>query len=81
MAAIPAPEQFTDLRQHLHDAEIDPAYLVLKLREWLDNYANLPRTDWFTDPLDDHQAWYYRQVVEDMAEYLREPDEPGDGDE
>ena len=63
MTTIPAPTRFTDLRQHLHDAQIDAAYLCHVLTQYLDHPKNMPQQDWFLDSLEDHQAWEYRNAL------------------
>ncbi len=54
--AIPAPTRFTDLRKHLHAAQVDAAYLSHVLEQYLELPDNMPQQDWFLDPLADHQG-------------------------
>lgn len=80
-APIPAPEGFADLRTFLHKAGIDAAYIRVKLDEYLGTYQNMPREDWFTDPLLDHQVWAYRGVIQTFRDMIAEAEDAGDGDE
>lgn len=79
--AIPAPNRFTDLRQHLHDAGIDSAYLSLTLEQYLAREENMPKADWFNDPHEDHQAWQFREAVIEFMEMTQEKPDEGNGDE
>lgn len=78
---IPAPARFTDLRQHLHNAQIDAAYLSLTLEQYLSLPENLPKQDWFIDPQDDHQAWQFRQNIVQFVEMIRDKPDVGNGEE
>jgi hypothetical protein len=73
--AIPAPARFTDLRQHLHNAGIDAAYLSLTLENYLAIADNMPSHDWMLDPHDDHQAWAYREVINHFMEMVEEKED------
>lgn len=79
--AIPAPAQFTDLRQHLHDAGIDSAYLSLTLGNYLGKAENMPRQDWFLDPQEDHQAWAFREAINEFREMTQEKEDIENGGE
>lgn len=78
---IPAPARFTDLREHLHTAGIDAAYLSLTLEQYLNLPDNMPQHDWFTDPHDDHQAWAFREAINTFRGMVEEKPEEGNGEE
>ncbi|GAB3803419.1 hypothetical protein GCM10028819_33310 [Spirosoma humi] len=78
--AIPAPARFTDLRQHLHDAGIDSAYLSLTLEQYLDKAENMPQQDWFLDPMEDHQAWAFREAINEFRAMTQEKEDVGNKD-
>ncbi|RZM21702.1 MAG: hypothetical protein EOO88_31925 [Pedobacter sp.] len=77
----PAPAGFTDLRVHLHTAGVDAAHLSFVLEQYLSIPDNLPRSDWFTDPLEDHQAWAFREAVTSFQQMIVDKTDEGDGDE
>lgn len=77
---IPAPGRFTDLRQHLHNAGVDTAYLSLVLEQYLDLPDNMPKQDWFLDPFDDHQAWEFREQIGKFRNMIVDREDEGDGD-
>lgn len=79
--AIPAPARFTDLRQHLHNAGIDSAFLSLTLEQYLDLPENMPQHDWFLDPQEDHQAWQFRETINEFRGMTQEKLPEGNGDE
>jgi len=78
---IPAPSRFTDLRQHLHNAGIDAAYLSLTLEQYLALPENLPKQDWFLNPADDHQAWAFRETLGQFKGMIEDKPDEGNGDE
>lgn len=78
---IPAPARFTDLREHLHTAGIDAAYLSLTLEQYLTIPDNMPQHDWFLDPLEDHQAWQYRENINQFKAMIVDKPDEGNGDE
>jgi hypothetical protein len=77
---IPAPAQFTDLRQHLHNAGIDSTYLCLTLEQYLGKEENMPKQDLFLDPVEDHQAWAFREAINEFMEMTREKEDEGNGE-
>lgn len=78
---IPAPAGFKDLRVHLHEAGIDAAHLSFVLEQYLSIPDNLPRSDWFSDPLADHQAWAFREAVEAFRQMIVDKPDVGNGDD
>ncbi len=78
---IPAPTSFTDLRKHLHDAQIDAAYLNHVLERYLDEPANMPQYGPLSDPLDEHRAWAYRQAILTFQQMIKAKPEEGNGDD
>jgi len=78
--AIPSPAQFTDLRQHLHAAGIDSAHLSFTLEQYLGKEENMPKQDLFLDPVDDHQAWSFREAINEFMEMTQEKEDVGNGD-
>ena len=79
--AIPAPTRFTDLRQHLHAAGVDSTYLSQTLERYLDLPENMPQQNWFLDPQQDHQAWHFRDVINEFMQMTQEKEDTGNGDE
>ncbi|MCK8492906.1 hypothetical protein M0L20_13645 [Spirosoma sp. RP8] len=79
--SIPAPARFTDLRKHLHDAGIDAAYLCLTLEQYLNLPDNMPTHDWMLDPHEDHQAWEYRENLNNFRQMIVDKPDEGNGDE
>lgn len=79
--AIPAPTRFTDLRQHLHAAQVDAAYLSHVLEQYLELPDNMPQHDWFLDPLEDHQAWDYRNALIAFQQMIVAKPDEGNGEE
>ena len=78
---IPAPARFTDLREHLHNAGIDAAYLSLTLEQYLNLPDNMPQQDWFLDPQDDHQAWQFRENINQFMGMIQDKPDIGNGDD
>jgi hypothetical protein len=78
---IPTPDTFTDFRAHLHTAQIDAAYLALVLEQYLNLPDNLPRSDWQTDPLAEHQAWAFREAIDTFRQMILDKPEQGNGEE
>ena len=68
--AIPAPARFTDLRVHLHSAGVDAAHLNFVLEQYLDLPDNMPVDTWYMDPHDEHQAWEFRETINQFREML-----------
>ena len=81
MAAVPAPAEFQALRDYLEAAQIDVDHLCFHLEQFLQQPQHLPRSDWFTDPHEEHQAWAYRQTVQEFADMVRSRPDEGNGDE
>lgn len=77
---IPAPARFTDLRQHLHAAGVDAAYLSLVLEQYLELPENMPTQDWAFDPHDDHQAWQYRETLNQFRAMIVDKPDEGNGE-
>lgn len=78
---IPAPARFTDLREHLHTAGIDAAFLSLTLEQYLDLPDNMPKHDWFLDPHEDHQAWQYRENISQFRGMIVDKPDEGNGED
>lgn len=79
--AIPAPARFTDLREHLHHADIDSAHLSFVLEHYLSLPDNMPVADWFLEPHEDHQAWEFRETINQFREMIDDKVEDGNGEE
>ncbi|GAB3886015.1 hypothetical protein [Spirosoma agri] len=77
---IPAPARFTDLREHLHSAGVDAAYLNLVLEQYLSLPENMPSQDWMQDPHDDHQAWQFRENLTQFREMIVDKPDEGNGE-
>jgi hypothetical protein len=78
--AIPAPARFADLREHLHTAQVDAAYLSHVLEQYLQQPAHMPQHDWFLDPLEDHQAWDYRTAILTFQQMIVAKPDEGNGE-
>ncbi|MEZ0607859.1 hypothetical protein ACAW74_05045 [Fibrella sp. WM1] len=78
---IPAPEGFTDLRVHLHEAGVDAAHLSFVLERYLETPDNMPRSDWSTDVQAEHQAWAYREAVGTFQQMIVDKPDDGNGDD
>lgn len=81
MAAVPAPAEFEVLREYLENAQIDVNHLCFHLEQFLQQPEHLPRADWSTDPHDEHQAWAYRETLQEFIYMLSTRPDDGDGDE
>jgi hypothetical protein len=79
--AIPAPAHFTDFRVHLHNAQIDAAHLHFVLGQYLDLPENLPKADWTTDPLEEHQAWEFREAIDTFRQMIEDKPDQGNGEQ
>lgn len=79
-APIPAPEGFVDLRAFLHNAGIDAAFIRVTLDEYLFDAQNLPRLAWFDDPVDEHQAWAYREAIQTFRDMIADAPDEGNGE-
>ncbi|WP_019986305.1 hypothetical protein [Rudanella lutea] len=78
---FPAPARFTDLRAHLHAARIDAAHLSFVLEHYLSLPQNMPLDEWYQDPLEDHQAWAYRDIVSSFRQMIEAKPDEGNGEE
>lgn len=81
MSAVPAPVLFQVLRDYLEAQQIDVAHICFHLECFLQKPEHLPKTDWYTDPLDEHQAWDYRKTIGEFIEMLQKQPDEGDGDD
>ena len=54
-------------------------HLSLVLEQYLAMPDNMPQHDWFLDPLEDHQAWAYREVINEFRGMTEEKPPEGNG--
>jgi hypothetical protein len=79
-AAVPAPAEFQVLRDYLEKAQIDVNHLCFQLEQFLQQPEHLPGENGFEDPHGEHQAWAYRQTVQEFIDMVQARPDAGNGD-
>lgn len=67
---IPAPPFFVNLREHLDVCGVDISTLIEALQSYLNTDENQISPDGFDDPVTDHQAFSFRETIEDFLESI-----------